>query len=195
MSVELLGGGDEDVVGEEVGGEVDVYLCAVVEAYAAGDDDGGAVWQDAHDGHAGAEEEEGDVVGGVEADYLGEDAEGGIVDDDAVLGVLGVLVVTAGVKGAEDFLVVEGTEGADVLEDGFVDVGGCVGVVGGLGVLFVAELGDVGFVVVEDDGVTTAASSCGSGGGGDGGLCVFHSVFYFFCRIVLWFGKIVISLR
>ena len=39
----------------------------------------------------------------------------------------------------------------NILAYGLIDVARCVGVVGGF--LYVAELGDVAFVVVEDDGV------------------------------------------
>lgn len=44
---------------------------------------------------------------------------------------------------------------AQILEHGLIDVGRRVGVVGGLGE--VAKLGDVGFVIVEDDGVAASA--------------------------------------
>ena len=144
-------------VGEERRGEVETDGGAVLERDPAVDDDGGGVGGDAGDGHSRPEEEEGDVAGGVELAYFGKHGEGRVVDDDAVRGIVGVLVVAARVEGAEDGVGVgELALLAQILEHGLIDVGRRVGVVGGL--RQVAKLGDVGLVVVEDDGVSASAA-------------------------------------
>ena len=143
-------------VGEERRGEVETDGSAVLERDPAVDDDGGGKGRDGGDGHSRPEEEEGNVAGGVELAYFGKHGEGRVVDDDAILWVFCPFVVAAGVEGTEDGVGVgELALLSQILEHGLIDVGRRVGVVGGLGE--VAELGDVGFVIVEDDGVAASA--------------------------------------
>lgn len=104
----------------------------------------------------GPEEEEGNVAGGVELAYFGKYGEGRVIDDNAILWVFCPLVVASRVEGTEDGVV--GGELAllaQILEHDLIDVGRRIGVVGGLGE--VAKLGDVGFVIVENDGVAASA--------------------------------------
>ena len=148
--------GHQGDVGEERRGEVETDGGAVLERDPAVDDDGGGKGRDGGDGHSGTEEEEGNVAGGVELAYFGKYGEGRVVDDDASSGIVGVLVVASGIEGAEDGVGVgELSLFAQILEHGLIDVGRRIGVVGGLGE--VAKLGDVGFVIVEDDGVAASA--------------------------------------
>ena len=143
-------------VGEERRGEVETDGGAVLERDPAVDDDGGGKGRDGGDGHSGTDEKEGNVAGGVELAYFGKYGEGRVVDDDAILWVFCPLVVATRIEGAEDGVVVgELALLAQILEHGLIDVGRRVGVVGGLGE--VAKLGDVGFVIVEDDGVAASA--------------------------------------
>ena len=118
------------------------------------DDGGGSILADLHDGHAVAEEEEWHIVGEIPADYLREHAEGRVVDNDAVVGVLGVLVVATGIERPEDTLACHVGDGADIFDHGVVDILGRVAVVGGLGLL--GEFGHEAGIVTEDDGVAGA---------------------------------------
>lgn len=122
---------------EEVGGEVDPDGSAVVKSDGGVGDDGCAVGCAGEDGHAGPEEEKWDVAGGVVTDNLGKDGEWRVVDDDAVGRVIGVEVVATGVEGSEDDVVgIEEALVAEVGENGLINVGRCIGVVGGLGIVF-----------------------------------------------------------
>ena len=171
-------------VGEEGRGEVDPHIRPVLKNEARIDDDGGGVGGDGGDGHARAEEEEGDVAGGVELAYFGKHGERRVIDNDAILWVFCPLVVATRIEGAEDGVGVGKLPLlAQILEHGLIDVGRRIGVVGGLGE--VAKLGDVGLVVVEDDGVSaSAAPRClhrlGSIGNGWGGGWNSSSCFIFF---------------
>ena len=83
-------------------------------------------------GQGRGEEEEAHAVVLVEVQYLCEDGERWVVDDDAALGVFLRLVIAARVEGADEVLAADLVLVLDPLGHGLVDHGGRVAVVGRL---------------------------------------------------------------
>lgn len=90
----------------------------------------------------------------IEADNLHEYAEGRVVDDNAVVRVFGVLVVSSWIERTKDALARHVCDGGNVFDHSVVYVLWRIAVVGGL--WSIGELGHEGGIVTEDDGVAGA---------------------------------------
>ena len=119
----------------------------VVDDVGVGDDVGQVAVRCGEQGESWAEQEEGHVVGRIEADDFRQDGEGRVVHDDAVLRVLVVHEVTAREEGPHHFLPFQGPQRVHEGEDGVVHLSGGVAVVRGLLRL---ELAHEAVVVLED---------------------------------------------
>ena len=133
--VEARAGLEADGAVFEVGEERGVHACTVLvdngrtarESRGGGGGGGGG-----EKGQGRGEEEEAHAVVLVEVQYLCEDGEGRVVDDDAALGVFLRLVVAARVEGAHEVLAADLVLVLDPLGHGLVHHGGRVAVVGRL---------------------------------------------------------------
>lgn len=97
---------------------------------------------------ARAKKEERDLTRREEAADFGEHRERWIVDDYAVCGIFGIFIIAAGEERAKDLFPLEGIDLADVSQDGFVNITGSVGVVGGF--LRFPEFCDEALVVMKN---------------------------------------------
>ena len=98
--VEAHGRGDPRV-GQQVGGKVDPYLCAVGKCYAFVYCHHGAVFEHGKYGHARAKQEKRNVPFAVELANLCKHRERRVVNDHPVVGIVGMFVVASWEKGAE----------------------------------------------------------------------------------------------